>query len=276
MNKTRHLATLLLVLLASLPAMAWGRKGHDAVAAIAQNNLTPQARERIERYLDNHSIIYYSSWLDWVRPQQHYAHTGRWHTFYCDTTCTYTPNRRHDNVAGMEKTLGLLRNYHEMSDSAVADNIKILVHLVGDLHCPSHAYFPDHSQGDVNFTIVGERYNFHTFWDSGAINPSYWTYTEYVEQLDRCDAATRDSIAAGTPIEWACETGRVQRPTQAWFIDGDDMGKATGLKVRIDALEVAHLQLLRGGYRLARLLNEIFTDPREGKPESETGNREQH
>ena len=40
---------------------AWGPKGHDVVAAIAEQNLTCKAKKNIRKLLGNHSIVYYSS-----------------------------------------------------------------------------------------------------------------------------------------------------------------------------------------------------------------------
>ena len=45
-------------------AFGWGSKGHDIVAAIAEQHLTPKAKRKIDKLLDGKSIIYFSSWMD--------------------------------------------------------------------------------------------------------------------------------------------------------------------------------------------------------------------
>ena len=45
-------------------AFGWGKSGHDAIAYIAECNLTPKARKNIEKYLDGRSIVYYAAWID--------------------------------------------------------------------------------------------------------------------------------------------------------------------------------------------------------------------
>ena len=50
----------ILMLLSSIPSFAWGPKGHDVVAAIAEQNLTSRARKSLEKLLDGNSIVYYS------------------------------------------------------------------------------------------------------------------------------------------------------------------------------------------------------------------------
>lgn len=37
-------------------AFGWGKSGHDAIAYIAECNLTPKAKKNIEKYLDGRSI----------------------------------------------------------------------------------------------------------------------------------------------------------------------------------------------------------------------------
>ena len=57
--------------------------------------------------------------------------------------------------------------YKNMTDSAVAVSIKILVHLIGDMHCPGHNFFEDKSQ-NVYFYLDGDqKYKFHKFFDGG-------------------------------------------------------------------------------------------------------------
>lgn len=45
-------------------AYGWGSKGHDVVAAIAEQHLTPRAKRKINKLLEGKSIVYYSSWMD--------------------------------------------------------------------------------------------------------------------------------------------------------------------------------------------------------------------
>ena len=52
------------MLLNATNAFAWGAKGHDIVAAIAEQHLTRKAKKNISKLLDGKSIVYYSSWMD--------------------------------------------------------------------------------------------------------------------------------------------------------------------------------------------------------------------
>ena len=54
----------LLCLLGATKALAWGQKGHDVVAYIAECNLTPEAAEKIDKILGGASMVYWANWLD--------------------------------------------------------------------------------------------------------------------------------------------------------------------------------------------------------------------
>ena len=53
----RTLFIPLLCLLGTTRALAWGPKGHDVVAYIAECNLTPEAAEKIDKLLGGASMV---------------------------------------------------------------------------------------------------------------------------------------------------------------------------------------------------------------------------
>ena len=60
-------------------AFAWGQKGHDVTAYIAECHLTPEAAEKIDKALNGHSPVYYANWLDIASHTPEYAYTKIWH-----------------------------------------------------------------------------------------------------------------------------------------------------------------------------------------------------
>lgn len=54
---------------------AWNRTGHEAIAYIAEQHLTPSAKAAIEKYLDGRSIVYYAAWMDQQHEHIPYKHT---------------------------------------------------------------------------------------------------------------------------------------------------------------------------------------------------------
>ena len=72
----RTLFISLLCLLGTTRALAWGQKGHDVVAYIAECNLTPEAAEKIDKILGGASMVYWANWLDSASHTPEYAYTA--------------------------------------------------------------------------------------------------------------------------------------------------------------------------------------------------------
>ena len=60
----RNFLLLIAALFCTAQAFAWGQKGHDVTAFIAENHLTDNAKSKIMAALDGHSLVYYANWLD--------------------------------------------------------------------------------------------------------------------------------------------------------------------------------------------------------------------
>ena len=89
-------------------AFGWGKSGHDAIAYIAECNLTPKARKNIEKYLDGRSIVYYASWMDLYRHTPAYKVTSGWHGDMVDADGKYVPNAKGDAVQCIEEAIARL------------------------------------------------------------------------------------------------------------------------------------------------------------------------
>ena len=135
------------VLLIYISAYAWGPKGHDVVAAIAEQHLTKKAKKNLDKLLDGNSIVYYSSWMDNIQNSPYwkdgYNKTKTWHYANVDKGETYQTmkkNEKGDVVSALTMlTKELTENYDNLTDSMRVDYVKMIVHMVGDLHCPMHA-----------------------------------------------------------------------------------------------------------------------------------------
>ena len=133
----RLINILVLILIGTTSAFAWGREAHEVIARIAENNLKPGVRNKIESCL-GHSIVYYAKWMDEYRHTPEYKFTHPWHSCVVDEGLKYVPQSNADAVHGLDYATENLKDYRHLSDSAVAVNIKIIVHLIGDMHCPAH------------------------------------------------------------------------------------------------------------------------------------------
>lgn len=252
---------LILLACVALDLFGWGRLGHDAIAYIAECNLTPKAKKIISEYLDGKSIVYYSSWMDDVRRTPEYKFSTSWHVAYVDgqgEPCLGKnfPEGKYKGDALLEilRLTDKLGNYRELSDSTVAVGIKMLVHLVGDMHCPGHVYYP----GQCNSFKVrfgGREVSYHSVWDDGFIGSIHkWSYMEYNHQLGNLDRKEAAAIVAGTPVDWERENARNCKVIYDWAAPGAVLGD----DFKLAAWSLADSQIQKAGYRLASVLNAIF------------------
>ena len=245
-------------LLMSGSAFGWGREGHETIAKIADNNLKPSARKVIEKYLGDHSIVYYAKWMDEYRHTPEYAFTTKWHVARVDEDLRYSPYpEAGDAVSAINDAVELLKDYKNLPDSTVAVNIKYLLHLVGDMHCPEHIQYnpEDMSIGKYKVRFDNRNVKYHTFWDEEVFtrrNP--FSFSDTALLLDTWSDERIAATVAGGPYDWAEESARRSYPVHA-YKEGAELKRVPYLN---EFTPLAEDQIRRAGYRLAKLLNDIF------------------
>ena len=75
----KYLFTLIITVSTVLHASAWGQKGHDVTAAIAEKHLTAAADSLTTDLFDGRSIIYWANWLDNASNTPEYRYSKTWH-----------------------------------------------------------------------------------------------------------------------------------------------------------------------------------------------------
>ena len=203
---------ILFLLLAAREIRAFGLAGHAAIACIAEHHLTPRARANIMRYTDHRSIVYYASWMDEWRRSKGYEFTTHWHAGTVDAEFRSTPAVREasgakgDCVVAVEQSIALLSEYDKLDDSTVLVHIKYLVHLLGDMHCPTHVYYyPDNmTLGKFPVKLHGVETNYHKIWDGQLLDSrhKFWGFQDYRHALDNYTDEEIARMTEGTPVEW--------------------------------------------------------------------------
>ena len=261
------LILLAIMMLNITTAYGWGATGHDVVAAIAEQHLTPKAKRKINKLLDGKSIVYYSSWMDNIQNSPYwkngYNKTKTWHYANVDEGFTYqtmTKNPDGDVVSGLEMlTKEMTENYKNLTDSMRVDYLKMIVHMVGDLHCPMHAgRLSDRGGNGTKVKWFGQNTSLHSVWDSKMIDSARkWHYSEWAEQLDRTDRKYKKDIMKGSYEEWFNDT--VENAAILYDYVAE-LGDTPNLSYQFvyDFSPLLEEQLLNGGYRLAYVLNTIF------------------
>lgn len=258
--------------LGTLQGLAWGQKGHDVTAAIAERHLTPTAAARVSTLLDGRSPIYWANWLDNASHTPEYAYSKTWHYRNIDAGQDYDRAPRNpagDVVTAIQGQMATLSDKRATrEDRQLA--LRILIHCVGDLHQPMHmGHLSDLGGNKWPVKVFGRDKNLHGAWDSDVVeNAHKWSYSEWADQLDRLtEEQVVEIVGSGQPEEWGRETFGIATTIY------DTTPKDYNLSYNYFAnwSPTVEKQLLRGGVRLAHLLNTLF-DPtyRAGEPVGDT------
>jgi hypothetical protein len=150
--------------------------------------------------------------------------------------------------------------YKNLSDSLVAVNLKLLIHMVGDMHCPSHVvYSKDCGFKGHSIYMKGKKVNRHKFWDSA---PQYmhpkWKADRFVVAYDTYTPKQIKKICKGDAYKWSAQNANNIARTYGYWEKGTDF-KNLSTKQRMQIDETLHEQLAFAGYRLAATLNKIFS-----------------
>ena len=248
-------------------AKAWGTWGHHAVAFIAEKHLTPEAKAKCEQYLQ-FSLPHYSSWQDYWRNSHPFEEITHWHMNRVDKDCVTVGtkgNVSRDAVTQINRIVKEMEKgkYKQMSDSLVAVNLKLLIHMVGDMHCPCHmAYSKDFLEQrgvkGVSIFVKGKKYDYHKFWDAAPqiMNPK-WKADDYLKACDTYSPKQIKKISKGNVYKWSVDNAKREVVMFDFWERHEELTKMS--KERRERInELMYQQLAYAGYRLAATLNRLF------------------
>ena len=248
----------ILLLLISSTAFGWGQKGHDVTAALAERHLTRRAARHVARVLEGQSPVYWSNWLDNASHTPEYATTKTWHYLNVEEGETFDEARRipeGDVLRAVENLTSELKA-GGLAPEEESVKLRMLIHLVGDMHCPMHlGRLSDLGGNRLAVRFFGRPTNLHSVWDTDLPEAGHkWSYSEWVQQIDRLSKSEQREVSAGSPEEWARETHALC--TEVY--DATPEGTEISYDYVARFTPTVERQLLRAGLRLSRLLNEIY------------------
>lgn len=254
----RLILSLLMVLMIVPNAFGWGQKGHDVVAYVAEQNLPRRVLRKVTKALEGHSVVYYANWMDNASHTPEYSHTSTWHYANVDEGYTYQTmpkNESGDVVTAIYELVEQLKS-RKLSPEQESVALRMLIHLVGDLHCPMHAgHKSDYGGNTIEVFYFGRASKLHSIWDSSLVESAHnWSYSEWQREIDRQRRAVDRKMQQGTVEEWFSETVEI--------CDGVYKAMPAGAKISYDEVAASapmiEQQLLKGGLRLAKLLKDIY------------------
>ena len=255
----RKILFICLAMLAPTLASAWGQKGHDVVAYIAEKHLSKRTLKRVTEVLDGNSLVYVANWMDNASHTDEYAYTKTWHYVNVDpdegSYNNSTKASSGDVVTAINDIVDRIKSGTLTAEQERAE-LMMLIHLVGDMHCPMHAGMKSDRGGNgTKVKYFGKQRNLHSVWDSEIVESAHrWSYSEWQQQVDRASRKEQKAIAQGCPNDWIEETVLLARDIYATSSTGENLS----YDYVAHYAPVVEQQLLKGGIRLAKILEELY------------------
>lgn len=239
--------------------LIWGKTGHRTTAQVASYYLTPGAREQVRELLQGQSLALVSNFADDIKSDERYRALDPWHYVNFPLNGNYNEKEASsagDIVQAIETCIRVLKD-----DTASREDkefhLKLLVHFIGDLHQPLHiGRAEDKGGNDIQVRWFSRGSNLHRVWDTEMIEEFGMSYTELSRNLPVLSPAQVADLSGGTYTDWMEET----REKTIEIYNSARIGEKLGYRYMYDHFDTVRWQLLKGGIRLAALLNDIFEE----------------
>lgn len=242
------------------------------VGFVADAELTPRTRIAVRKIMQADSLASVANWMDEVRDTPAGRTMQRWHFVTVHACGPTQASCKNGNCASgrIEWARDVLRTG---SPSEALKGLRVLVHLVGDIHQPLHA--ADNGDFGGNGVTVTNRLcvefgareptacKLHTYWDTSLVRAAVRGMSEEAAATSWATAQETSPASESSMVDaWATESNEIARQIAYNFDGFSCKGKRLSFAAddAYDAAGVATVkrQIVKAGKRLARVLNEIF------------------
>jgi hypothetical protein len=165
-----------------------------------------------------------------------------------------TPSSKGDIVMAIQNCIENVKS-PLTSPKEKAFFLKMLVHFIGDLHQPLHAGWAENRGGnDIQLQWFGNGSNLHRLWDTNLIDHYGMGYTELADNMPRLSRKERLELQKGNVLTWVEESHGLANQLYASV----EKGEKLGYQYSYTYWTTVEDQLLKGGVRLAAVLNDLF------------------
>lgn len=287
-------------------AYSWGDHGHAAVGCIADNHLSPKAKAALDKYLGGLSLAavasdadkYRAEWLrdfgvEIINPMK--FRFKSWEKIFDMTLPTNIEPWTHSMIVDanfqplrsdirmtpegpeglnncalyIERFIKELReNAEGMDPYDRSVKLRMIVHWLGDMHCPMHMQYDgvDMKKGGKNIRLGegGKEYPLHSFWDGGMFsnNVPSMKFSDIARLADNATPEEMAEIVRGDIWEYAHQAAKDSWEAHVFngkkFIDYEEKVVVVPLWYAVSMRPLMMHQLRNAGYRLAAIMNAIF------------------
>tara|TARA_B110000003_G_scaffold44726_2_gene42384 strand:+ start:10795 stop:11544 length:750 start_codon:yes stop_codon:yes gene_type:complete len=235
----------------------WGQTGHRVIAEIAYNHLTKKAKRNLEKLLNGEGLAIISTYADEIKSDEAYNKYSTWHYVNFKSGETYETSEKNpkgDLIQGIIECLKIISNHRSSKENQIF-YLKLLVHLMGDLHQPLHiGREVDRGGNAIKVKWFRGKTNLHSVWDTKMIESFNMTYTELSSNLNYFSKNQKEAIQKGSVLDWVNETRVITMKVYKSVKINDNLS----YRYMYDHFSTVKSQLKKGGLRLAKVLNELF------------------
>ena len=242
-------------------ASAWGVTGHRIVAEIAENHLTNRAKRKLKKLIGKQKLAYWANWPDNVRNSPEWKNTSTWHYVNIppqESKEQFIEQLKNNNKPNIYTAIQNVKGVIVDKNTPDADReiyLRFLVHFLGDMMQPMHTGREEDLGGNlIKIQFFKKDTNLHSLWDSGLIDNTKYSYTEYARVLDVKSKEEIKQIQSGSLEDWLYESHQAANQIYASVKPGENYSYDYQEQYK-DLLE---RQLLHAGLRLAKILNEVL------------------
>jgi len=249
-------------LLIAHSCFCWGVTGHRIVAEIAQQHLSKKAKKEIKKLFGREALAWWANWGDFIKSDSNWNQANVWHYVHVEgklakgaygAALKALPGK---NL--YSQTVAMMADLRNESLSVEQRQIalKFLIHFIGDLHQPLHVGGRPDDQGGNKIPVswFDKPTNLHSLWDSGLIDFQQYSFSEYARLLDIASDDEVKAIQSGSLEDWFYESNQLAED----IYNASPADSKLSYRYNFKFQKMLDNQLLKGGLRLAKLLNETF------------------
>ena len=242
----------------------WGLTGHRVVAGIAEQRLNTKGKALVKEILVDKSLPEVANWMDFIKSSDSYKYLDSHHYVNIEDNKTYIDSEKNpkgDIVKEICSSYEKLKSKNTPIDDRKTA-LKILVHLIGDIHQPLHVGSKEDLGGYLKKAKwFGKATNLHLVWDEELIDSQKLSYTEYVSFIYK-NSPDLNKWEKTNLLEYVNESNELRLKIYSG-LDAFNSGKGYSLTYRYiyDHIDIINKRLLQAGVRLAKLID----DASEGK-----------
>jgi len=258
----KRTSILLLLLAISLKGFSWGQTGHRVVGQIANSYLSCKAKRNIRKILGTESVAISSNWADFIKSDTSYKYLDSWHYVNIKgglNNAEFTKYLQEDTKTDAYTKLNFLIAELKNKKTSIEQKrmyLRLLIHIAGDIHQPMHVgRLEDLGGNRIKAFWFADATNLHALWDDKLIEYQKLSYTEYATNINHVSKAQRREWQKQPMTEWFFESYQLAEQLYAGIKQPEPR---LSFRYNFDNVEMLNQQLLKGGVRLAGLLNEVF------------------